>query len=258
MAGLLVLVAVGWLAWKDWETRKKWGFSAVMGALAGMSLLFLFLSPIGWLAVAYQTTMLVALSCAFWRNRKHPWMLIPILALSASAIYQLIPALYESLGLAGPSPLNLAWFNLGEGLVVLSGIVFGWVLGRGATRRDWTLAALPAIGFTGMFLSVPAMVGIFSIWSVGLTLYLPWPLYAMSIWAMGVAIMKGFREKNEYVWGLLLLPAGGYASQLSTLVFYSLLAVWILTLILNEADLPKKERAPIRKPAKIQTNVHAQ
>ncbi len=258
LAGLLVLATLGWVAWQEWQTHRKMTFPAILLTLAGMSLLFLFIPAVGWLSVANLLLLLVALGLIFWRARQRPWLLIPILALIASSLYQLLPALYEALHLAGPPPFTLTLFNLGEVLVVLSGLGYGWLARRGATRREWILAAIPAIAFSGMFLAVPAMAGIFSIWSMGLTLFLPWPLYTISVWSAGVAILKTMREKSALGWGILLLAAGGYASQLSTQSFYGLIALWMLVLTINEENVQQNERADIQKLTKLHANAPAQ
>jgi len=241
LAGLLALTALGWVAWQEWPPRRNRAFSLILGGLGGLSLLFLFIPAVGWLAVLNHLLLLVALAVIFWRARQHLWLMVPILALITSSLYQFLPALYEALHLSETPSVTLGLFNLGEMLVVLSALGFGWVAGQGATRREWVLAAIPAIAFTGMFLSVPAMAGIFSIWSVGLTLFLPWPLYTLSVWGTGVAILKAMREKSALGWGILLLASGGYASQLSTQTFYGLIAVWMLVFTLNEADIPQNE-----------------
>ena len=228
LAGLLALAALGWVAWQEWQSHRKIAFPLILVTLAGLSLLFLFIPAVGWPGVANRFLFLIALTMIFWRARRQLWLLVPILALMISSLYQLLPTFYETLHLAGPPPFSLTLFNLGEVLVVLSGLGFGWIQGRGTTHWEWGLAALPAIAFTGMFLSVPAMAGIFSIWSVGLTLFLPWPTYTLSVWAATIAILKAMREKGSLGWGILLLAAGGYASQLSAQSFYGLIAVWIL------------------------------
>lgn len=253
LAGVLALAVLGWAAWQEWQTRRNHIFPLILGGLGGLSLLFLFIPAVGWLAVANHLLLLVALAIIFWRSRQQLWLHLPILALMISSLYQLIPAVYETLHLPGPPAFALTVFNFGEILVVLSGLGFGWVAGRGATRRDWLLAALPALVFTGMFLSAPAMAGIFSIWSVGLTLFLPWPLYTLSVWATSLALLKAFREKQALGWVILLLVAGGYASQLSAQAFYGLIAVWMLVFSLDE-ELPQQDRLTTN-PVKFQANI---
>ncbi|MCB9135871.1 MAG: hypothetical protein H6636_10630 [Anaerolineales bacterium] len=256
LAGLLALAALGWVAWQEWQTRRNRVFPLTLGGLGGLSLLFLFIPAVGWLAVVNHALLLIALAINFWRTRRQFWLHLPILALMISSLYQLIPAVYETLHLPGPPAFALTFFNFGELLVVLSGLGFGWVAGRGATRREWLLAALPALVFTGMFLSVPAMAGIFSIWSVGLTLFLPWPLYVVSLWATSLALLKVFREEQILGWVILLLVAGGYASQLSAQAFYGLIAVWMLVFSLDE-EMAQQDKLTTN-PIKFQANIPVQ
>jgi hypothetical protein len=72
------------------------------------------------------------------------------------------------------------------------------------------------------------MSGILSIWSIGLTLGLPWPLYAISLWLAGAVVIASLRRNDPTGWAMLLLMAGGYAPQLSTHVFLGLIGLWLL------------------------------
>jgi hypothetical protein len=76
----------------------------------------------------------------------------------------------------------------------------------------------------------PSMAGILAIWSIGLTLYLPWPLYAVSLWLAGAAAITALRQGQPAGWVILLLAAGGYAPQLSSQVFLGLVALYLLGL----------------------------
>ena len=72
------------------------------------------------------------------------------------------------------------------------------------------------------------MTGIIAIWSMGLTLYLPWPLYAISLWLFGALAIGSFGRRESIGWALLLLAAGGYTPQLSTHLFVGLIALWMV------------------------------
>ena len=82
------------------------------------------------------------------------------------------------------------------------------------------------------------MAGIMAIWSTGLTMYLPWPLYALSLWLFGATLLALWRQGSPSAWALLLLAAGGYAPQLSSQVFYSLIGLWLLSANFLKSDLP--------------------
>jgi hypothetical protein len=150
------------------------------------------------------------------------------LALALSGLYQVVPAIYAAGQWPGPPPLAAWLFNAGELLVVLSPLGLWWAYARGASRREWLLAAAPALAFSALHLANPAMAGILAIWSIGLTLYLPWPLYALSLWLAGVTALAARRRREPAGWSVLLLLAGGYAPQLSTQAFLGLIALWLL------------------------------
>jgi hypothetical protein len=119
-------------------------------------------------------------------------------------------------------------YNLGEFLLIVSVVLLWWVYGRSATRSDWLLAGLPVMAFTAFHLANPAMAGILAIWSTGLTLYLPWPIYALGLWLAGVTVITALRRGNPAGLAILLLAAGGYAPQLSSQIFFGLIALWLL------------------------------
>jgi hypothetical protein len=139
---------------------------------------------------------------------------------------------FTALHLPGPPPFTAAIFNLGELLVVISGIGFWWAL-KPKNLAAHLLALLPALAFTAMHQANPSMAGILTIWSVGLTLYLPWPLYAASLWLGGAAAISALRQGHPAGWAILLLAAGGYAPQLSAQVFFGLAAIYLLGLNKN-------------------------
>jgi hypothetical protein len=233
LTGLLALAAVFWIAW---QSRRSIVLPLVLLSLAILSLASVFVAPGGWLAAGYQLLVIVAVVIvggSVWRREaglrnKIAWS-VPALALLAGAVYQALPAIYTAMRWPGPPPLTETLFNLGELFVVLTPIVLWWAVGRaGSPSYKW--AAIPALAFVAAYLLNPAMTAIIAIWSTGLTLYLPWPLYAVSLWLGSVAVIASLRRGGLTGLALLLLAAGGYAPQLSTQVFLSLIALWLLAL----------------------------
>ena len=90
------------------------------------------------------------------------------------------------------------------------------------------LAVIPAILFSLMHMIAPAMISIIAIWSIGLTLYLPWPIYALSLWVGTLIVVSALKRDQPIGWVLLLLLAAGYAPQVSTQVFSSVIALWLM------------------------------
>lgn len=167
-------------------------------------------------------------------------VLLPALALAGGSLYQTGSALYSAMRWPGPPPFTTAIFNAGELFAVLSPIGLWWAYGRGAARPAWLWGALPAAAFAVMRLVNPAMTGIVAIWSIGLTLYLPWPVYVASLWLAGVTVIAALRRDEPAGWAILLLAAGGYAPQLSTQVFAGLIALWLLVSAMRGAVVPAK------------------
>jgi len=237
LAGLLALGAVGWMAWRRWRTDRRLGLPLAWLGLVALSLVFLFIAPRGWSSVGYHLLLLAALGMTGKRMWESQAALeskiagtLPALALLAGELYQLGPALYEALRWPGPPPFTGALFNLGELFVVLSPSALWWAYGRKAARQNYAWAAIPALAFAAMYIVNPALTSIITMWSTGLTLYLPWPLYALSLWLAGLTAMASLRRGDPAGWAILLLAAGGYAPQLSTQIFLGLVALWLLAL----------------------------
>ncbi|RIK40251.1 MAG: hypothetical protein DCC55_15600 [Chloroflexi bacterium] len=254
LTGLLALFALGWVAWRGWQGQ---GIAGRMLALAlagqvGLSLLFLVIPPGGWLALAghlfYLAVIALLLYPALWAQSRLSSlaMLLAALALVAGRLHQAIPTLYSSLQWPGPPPLTGLFFNLGELLVVASVFALWWSYGRDATWRVWLAAALPALAFAGSHLSNAAMTGILAVWSVGLTLYLPWPVYALSLWLAGVTVIAALRRDDPVGWAILLLLSGGYAPQLSLQAFLGLIALWLLAEATQQCAVQASEQRSVR------------
>lgn len=234
ISSLLVLIALGWIAWQTWQHGRTWQAIIWLG-LPIWSLIFLFTPATGWFAVGYHVLLLSAIIL----TTGHAWQpptppasllarLLPALALLLGGIYQTIPTLYEALHWPGPPPLTTLLFNIGELSVALSSFVLWWAYGRRCSRATWLVASLPALAFSALYLAMPAMAGILAIWSIGLTLYLPWPIYALSLWLAGGTAIGALRHNDPSGWAIILLAAGGYAPQLSTQAFLGLIALWLL------------------------------
>ena len=232
MTGLLVFIAMLWIAW---QARREIALPLVLLSLIALSIVSIFVAPGGWLIVGYQLLVVVAMGMMggqVWGRaggvRKKIVWLTPALALFVSGVYQLLPALYTALRWPGPPPFTELLFNFGELLVALSPVALWWAVGRdGISPYKW--ATIPALAFVAAYLLNPALTAIIAIWSTGLTLYLPWPLYAMSLWLASAVVIASLRRGDSVGWALLLLAAGGYAPQMSMQVLLGLVALWLLT-----------------------------
>lgn len=236
LVALLSLGILFWLAWKEWQ-HSIWLPLALTGR-AVVSLLFLVIVPSSWLVMLHHGLTLLIIGLLGWRlfqgstwGGKIGWgvaWLLPALSLLVGVMYQIIPTLYTVLHLAGPS-LVMGWlFNLGELLVVLSVAGLWWVYGRFVSWRIWLFAAIPMVFFAISFWRDAAMTGILTIWSTGLTLYLPWPVYALALWLVGVTILATWRQTPAVAYAILLLISAGYAPQLSSQLFCAIIGIWLL------------------------------
>jgi hypothetical protein len=247
LAGLLAFVLMGQIAWCVW--RRPWGMvlAACLIGLIGLSLLFLFIPPASWLALASHSLYLVVIILLVVRAAPGPgdashlrlagWiaLFVPALALVCGRLHQALPALYAALHWPGPVPFTALLFNWGELFVAVGAFALWWAYGREARWWAWLVAAVPALAYTALYLANTYMTGILTIWSTGLTLYLPWPLYAAAIWLAATTLLAPRAWTQGAGWAILLLAAGGYAPQLSAQAFFSLLALCLL------AGLPRQQ-----------------
>jgi hypothetical protein len=99
--------------------------------------------------------------------------------------------------------------------------------------------------------------GVFSIWSVGFTLYLPWPLYALSLVLYLYTVLTCFskgQQPSRYGdanvgMGLLLLPFAGYYLQLTYQHLLALLALLLLTGIARPLSMSRVSRRELIEQA---------
>lgn len=227
LTGLLAVVTLSWLAWEG-RQRQRGLWSLIILALLASSLIYVVIPPRDWMPVSYHLLMLAAI--VLLAVRLPLVLILPGVALFVGELYQLGAAVGNALVLPGPIPWSSTLFNVGEMLVVASAYALWFVYGRGRTGYlTWLLAAILALSFAIFYFFQPAMAGIMVIWSIGLTLYLPWPLYALSMWLAGATFGVSLRRYNGVSWAILLLLAGGYAPQVSTYAFLGLVALWLLS-----------------------------
>jgi len=232
LTSLLAIGAVMWIAWRE---RRRATWPLLLIARVALSLALISVAPTGWLRVVDHALSLIIVSALLaqaWRGTaplgyKLAWSL-PGLALFCGVLYQLLPALAEALNLTATPAWAGVIFNLGELLIALSPIGLAWINRAHFNRRIYVLALIPALLFTLAHFASPAMTSIIAIWSMGLTLYLPWPLYALGLWLCGALVIGSMGRQSPIGWALLLLAASGYTPQLSTHLFIGLIAVWLI------------------------------
>jgi hypothetical protein len=236
LTGLLVMIALGWLAWNVFRDTASYFMPAACLGAAILNLLFLYILPTGWLAVGYHA-LLAGLILGFGlptlrsslrsRSQKAAALLLT-LALAARELYQIIPAAYQAVKLPGPPAFNQAVFLSAELFAVLSLLAVWWAYGRTITWQAVLLASVPALAFAAFHLLNPAMLGIIAIWSTGFTLYLPWPVYALGLWAASLVVLTAAKQGSLAGWSVILLLAGGLTPQFSIQAFLGIIALWLL------------------------------
>lgn len=266
-ATFTALLALGLLLAIAWHCRQQIWLSLTLVGLALLSVVFLFIVSPTWLALLYQllavTAVLLICARVLWGQGKEAggkwgWqgtaaLLFPALALLAGLVVQLLPNLYALLGWPGPPPLTSFLFNLGELLVVVTVFVWWWVSrglhGRSHSWLLWLVAAIPALLFALSFWRDPAMTGILTIWSTGLTLFLPWPVYTLALWLAGVTVLATWRTIPAMAYAILLLIAAGYTPQLSSQLFCAIIGLWLLARPLTfTVAHPTHDRQPAEQP----------
>lgn len=235
LSAVLAIASLIWLSWQCFSRPNRFLLALTWLSLIGLSLVFMVLPPIGWLALIYHLIFLGTVPLLVWQSwvrgysldKKVAATLVGV-ALLAGELYQTIPLVYHTASLSGSPAMSRPVFNAGELFIPLSTLALWWAYGRSSSISVWLLGVIPALVFTAARLASPAMSGIIAIWSTGMTLYLPWPLYTLSLWLAGVTVITTLRRGDPAGFAILLLITGGYAPQLSTQAFLGLIALWLL------------------------------
>lgn len=235
LTGLLAAAALCWIAWGCLHRHRNLILALTCIGLIGVNLAALFIPAVGWLAISFHLLIIIALIALNWQAWKQPLageLKIAItcisLSLLVSRLYQGLDPIYLILRLPGPPEISGMLFNSGEVLLLVSVFALWWAFGRQSPRWIWLVAAVPAVVFTIPRLLAPGITGIMTIWSTGLTMFLPWPLYVAALWLAGVTVINALRVGEPAGFAVLLLAAGGMAPQLSTQAFLGIAALWLL------------------------------
>lgn len=234
VAGLTALAVVALIAVEEVRSRCGLWLAAMLVGLAGLALAAPVLPAGSWLPAAHGLTLLALVGLAVRSLRlEEGWSrrlaaLLPGLAMLSAALYQAGPTLYVLLRLPGPPRWGMPLFHLGEVLVLLAAGALWWAYGRGASPRQWLVAALLPLLFLGAYRAAPAMTATLVVWSHGLTLSLAAWWYALALWLFGVTVLNARQHSPSIAVALLLLLAAGYAPQLTAQLCFGLVALWLL------------------------------
>jgi hypothetical protein len=235
VTSLLAIAAVAWIAWRS-ALKGQRGLPIAIVALLTINIGALLFAPSALVTLTYHLIAMAAILMIVSpivresKGAAHTVaVLVPAAAIFASELHQAAATLSAVFKLGNPSNLGFAAFNMGEAFVVASGLAFGWWMRpRRGERWIWAVAALPAVAFASFYLGAPSISNVITIWSLGLTLFLPWPLYALSLWAITAATLTGLKRRHPVGLAIPILVAGGFASRLSTQLFLSLIALYLL------------------------------
>lgn len=238
LCALLSLIGLGWLAWRLWSTSRIVA-SLALACLGILNIAFNLVAPEPagiFISGLLLLGIVTGLGWIIWRNThrldRQIAVMLPVMAIWIGSATHVWQACFATLRLPGPAPMLASIFNLGELLVVLSPVGLWWVYGRRSTDRQialfYFLGIIPAALFLIAHRMNPSMTGILSVWSAGLTLYLPAWLYAIGLWLGVVTVLVSRQKGNPAGWVLILLASAGYAPQLSSQVTLGLIALSLL------------------------------
>jgi len=204
-----------------------------------------------WLSITFNVLSLVALAAAATRGALSRSLRatarggIVLVALAYGTWYYSVFA--SAVGAAGgPNvPGGGGALLIGEAAALAAPVLFfaatSVETGRWRRMRSWLWPVLAVLLFSAANIADIAVdqgfTGVFTIWSVGFTLYLPWPLYAMSLalflHALGTCFARLPWPDSSYArpdvgMGLLFLLYAGFYLQLTYQHLLAILAILLL------------------------------
>lgn len=217
------------------------GGAVLVAAVLLSSVLLAGASPAAWAVLAFGLLVALALlalaALAVPQRRWLAWLIaaagaLALTAASLSTVSQL--AGIGSLSAAAPKAAALAEALLVAGALplVLS------VANRRVRPMAVALSVLAALLFCAVYLRSPAMTATLAIWTLGLTLYLPFPLYAL---ALGLACYALLVSPDTEGVVLLLVAGLGFGASL----YHLLLISALYTLAVSPALAAAEKRAAL-------------
>jgi hypothetical protein len=177
-----------------------------------------------------------------------------VVAYACYQYYALSHLFYRVLDYSTVPPLALPVLRLGEGLVVVAGAAAFWAWGA----RRWRQAGFAGASFSAAAvvivaagsLAPAATTSILSLWTTGLSLFLPLPLYLLSLGLYLLTVIACLRSGEDF-WtgaGLLLVLLAGYMPEATYDHVLLLLGVAFLS-----GAMPWAVRGHARDPAELST-----
>ena len=257
VSSIAVVVAVALVAYA--ALRGEFGrqpllaaVAPALAALVGISVLFAFTEegPAGKLVYGLMSAaIMIALAGEAYAGRRLAPLrslvvMITVLAYLGAQYHVLAAQAYQVMGLTADPPAGMPALEAAEALVLLNAFLIFWGWSGVRLRPDArpTLLQLGVAGllivlFVGSYYGRPdsSTAAILSLWSLGLTLYLPVPLYALAVGLYGATLAhclaqarRGGRPPWDAV-ALGLLPVAGLTLELT---YQHLVALLVLSLLL--------------------------
>lgn len=181
-----------------------------------------------------------------------------VLAYVASQYYTLANQAYRALGLTAAPPGATRALEAAELLVVITAFVTFWAWSGVREGLRWRpsplqmgAAALLIVAFVGAYRGEDSSTAaILSLWTLGLTLYLPLPVYALALGLYGatlVACLSRARSEPAAMGDAIALGLLLVAGLTLELTYQHLVAV--VALLLLTAGRPETESAKVAAPA---------
>lgn len=227
-AVLLVAVALGWMAWKEWERRRLtvslaavvWFLAAAAAARLGLiSDSVLDLSVIG------GVLLLATAAIGKYRARALPVLLFAM-SFAAAGLHGAGPAAGLGSGVVLSAPDGL--LPLAEALAIVACLASPMLVSGRLRRAPLVAAAVVALATLLALLASPATVKILLLWNFGLAGYFPALVYAGAFGTLAFTALTSRMPDPYLAVGLALLVLGGislHSSYQSGLVVLGLLAV---------------------------------
>jgi len=257
VSSVAVFLALGLLAY---ASARRWGSRqplravtpALIAAFGAVSLLFAFVDEGEFARLAYgafSAGLMIALAAIAWTDvRSDPFrkatVALIVLAYLFAQYYTLSNQAYRALDLTAAPPLTARALEMAELLVVTAALLAFWRWSGVRAGQGWRpspvqlgVAGLLVFAFLGAYRGEDSSTAaILSLWTVGLTLYLPLPVYAVALGLYGAALVACLgRARRDPAFmrdaiALGLLPVAGLTLDLTYQHLVAMVALLLLVL----------------------------
>jgi hypothetical protein len=265
VSSVMVFLALGLLAYaaiQRWSNRSALlaAAPALIVAFGTLSFLLTFVEEGNSLKFTYGTLsvgIMMLLAAIAWTDDRNDTprkviVTLIVLAYMASQYYVLANQAYSALGLTTTPSGTTRALELAELLVVVNALVVFWAwsgVRRGLQWRPSRLqvgaALLLTLAFVGAYRGEDSSAAaILSLWTLGLTLYLPLPIYVLALGLYGatmVACLSEARRDPGRGWDVIalgLLPVAGLTLEMTYVHLVALVALLLLVQAPRRASEP--------------------